>query len=284
DSVRIDSLTLILTSESNQGDDIISLTGSAYLVTEEWDESINSDEFFDYRTIIDYSAETTTQFELTDSSRAIQLIELPPAMMESWTDTTGGGQNFGMLLDYDNASYIKEFTSRHSSFVGQWPRMAVAYYDAALDSVFHDTLIANKDASLIDFNGSFDPKQLFVSSGYVTRSFFNFDLSKIPPTAAMATMNFEFKRDSIGSVKNNNKSEFMNVRTITTEYNLLPYYEADSTFLINIFYNPTIIETSDNVLGIAEISRGNASQNFLQDILNGDIPYGSFMFQYEVEG
>ena len=41
DSFQIDSLRLILSSVSNQGEPLSPLTGSTYMVTEDWDESVN---------------------------------------------------------------------------------------------------------------------------------------------------------------------------------------------------------------------------------------------------
>jgi hypothetical protein len=283
DSLIIDSMKLVLTSQSNQGEVMGPITGSAYLITEEWEESVNGDESWDYQTSIDYAPETTAQFEVSEETSIIHSIVLRPAMMRAWQDTVGGDNNHGVLLDFDNASYIKEFSSRESFFSGERPKLALLFYDEEADSTYSDTLFANRDASLIDFNGTFDPEVINIVSGYQVRSFFEFDLSQIPQTAAMATMNLELKRDTLSSVFNNNNQESFLLRTVTSDFDLLPAYEVDSTFTINIFYSITMVETSDNVLGIQPIERGNSSQNFLQDIINGDIPYGSFLVHYKSE-
>ena len=284
DTVQIDSLRLILTSVSNQGEPHSILTGSAYLVREDWEESINKVENWDYRTIVDYSPETTADFELSDEYETTHKIDLPPAMITSWQDTTGGSQNFGMLLDFTNASYIKEFSSVDGSEPSQKPRLAVVYYDEVQDSTFHDTLLVEKDASLIDFDGNIDPNNLNIASGYSIRSFFKFNLDSIPPLAAMSSMNFIFKRDTINSVINKNRAEEMTVRTITTDYDMLPYYEADSTYTVNIFYSLTLVEDLSNTLELIPTTRGESAQNFFQDIINGDIQFGSFLVHYKLEG
>ena len=213
-----------------------------------------------------------------------QSIELLPAMMDVWQDTVGGNKNFGLLLDFQNAGYIKQFSSVDALFSGQRPRLAYTWYDEVQDSTHHDTLYVSQDASLIDFTGSFDPEKLYVSSGYSVRSFFEFDFSEIPLTAAMATMNFIVKRDTLSSVKNNLSLETFNLRTVTTPFENLPSYSVDSTFIFNVYYNVKVVENSENVLEIETREQGTSSQNFLQSIVNGDIEYGSFLLHYKYEG
>ncbi len=205
-------------------------------------------------------------------------------MMGVWQDTVGGNKNFGFLLNYSNASYIKQYNSVDVLFSGQRPKLVYVWYDETADSTHHDTLYVTKDASLIDFNGTFDPEKLYVASGYSVRSFFEFDLSGIRETAAMASMNFVAKRDTLNSVKNNLSQETMYYRTVTTPFEDLPSYTVDSTFVINLYYNVNVVEGSENIRGIQTLEQGTSAQNFLQSILSGDIEYGSFLLHYKYEG
>ncbi len=284
DSIKVDSLRLILTALENQGDIFGSIQGSAHLVTNYWPESVNEDEDWDWRSNIDYSPEYSSQFEIGEETSIYQSVDLPPAMMDVWQDTVGGSKNFGLLLDYHHAGYIKQFSSVDALFSGQRPRLAYVWYDETQDSTHHDTLFVSKDASLIDFTGSFDPEKLYVSSGYSVRSFFEFDFSEIPQTAALSTMNFVAKRDTLNSVKNNLSLETMYFRTVTTPFDDLPSYKVDSTFVFNFFYSLRVGESSENVLEIETREQGTGSQNFMQGILNGDIDYGSFLLHYKYEG
>ncbi|MCK4754697.1 MAG: hypothetical protein KAS58_05645 [Calditrichia bacterium] len=283
DSFKIDSLRLILSSLSNQGETLLPLTGSTYMVTEDWEESVNENEDWDWQDKIDKSPETSANFELRDESGTTHVIELPPVLMNTWQDTTAGGNNFGLLVDFNNASYIKEFGSSNYSSSGLRPKLVAVYYDASLDSTIHDTLFVDKDASLIDFTGSFDPALIKIASGYSVKAFFKFDLNTIPKNAALATMRFILNRDVDNSVINSNISEKMYLRTATTDFNSLPFYEVDSTFVLSFFHNVSLSELSENVLDIPQAERGGVSQNFLQDIINGDISFGSFMVQYKNE-
>lgn len=283
DSFQVDSLRLILTSISNQGETLTPLTGTTYMVNEDWEESVNEDENWRWQDKIDNSPETSTTFELSDRVETTHTIDLPVSLLDTWQDTTGGGNNFGILVNFDNASYIKEFGSTNNSSFDLVPRLVAVYYNASLDSTIHDTLFADKDASLIDYTGDFDPNLTQIVSGYSVKSFFKFDLSKIPQNAAFATMRFVLYRDVLNSVINRDFTEEMYLRTVTSDYNTLPSYDVDSTFTISLNHNVILTETSSNVLDISVTERGKNSQYFLQDIINGDIAYGSFMVQYRNE-
>jgi hypothetical protein len=283
DSFQVDSLKLILTSISNQGETPTPLTGTTYMVTADWEESVNGDESWHWQDNIDNSPETSAIFEISDRVETTHTIDLPTALLDTWQDTTGGGNNFGLLVDFNNAPYIKEFGSTNNSTFSLIPRMVAVYYNASLDSTIHDTLFADKDASLIDFTGEFNPDLTQIVSGYSVKSFFKFDFSKIPKTAAFATMRFILTRDVPNSVINRDFTEQMYLRTATSNYDALPFYEIDSSFVINFNHNVTLAEPSSNVLDISPAERGENSQHFLQDIINGDIPFGSFMVHYRNE-
>jgi len=283
DSFQVDSLQLILTSISNLGETPTLLAGTTYMVTEDWEESVNEDENWRWQDVIEYSPETSATFELSDITDTRHKIDLPVSLLDTWQDTTGGGNNFGILVNFDNATYIKEFGSRNNSSFNLAPRLVAVYYNGSLDSTIHDTLFADKDASLIDYTGNIDPDQIQIVSGYSVKSFFKFDLSEIPQNAAFATMRFILNRDEINSVINREFTEEMYLRTVTSNYDALPSYEVDSTFTISFNHNVILNESSSNVLDISLTERGKNSQYFLQDIINGEIAYGSFMVQYRNE-
>jgi hypothetical protein len=283
DSFEVDSLRLILNSSSNQGEATIPITGTVYMVTEDWEESVNDDENWNWREKIDLSAGTSSNFELSNEAEDTHIIDLSTNLLETWRDTTGGGNNFGLLLDYNSASYIKEFGSRNNSDEIPIPRLVAIYYNHSLDSTVHDTIFAAKDASIIDFTGTFDPEILKVVSGYSVKSFFKFDMNRVPTTAALATMRFILNRDVENSVINENLQEAMNLRTATSDYDALPEYDIDSTFVFSIFHGVVLVENTTNVLDISAANRGPNSQNFLQSIVNDDVPFGSFMVHYRNE-
>jgi len=284
DSIKVDSLRLVLTALNNQGDEYGPIQGSAHLVTNPWPESVNEDESWEWQNNISYDPQHMSQFEVGEDTSSYQVIDLPAGMMDVWQDTVGGNKNFGFLLDFQTASYIKQYSSVDALFSGQRPKLVYVWYDEAQDSTHHDTIYVSQDASLIDYTGIFDPEKLYVASGYSVRAFFEFDFSQVPLSAAMSTMNFVAKRDEINSVENNLSLETMYFRTVTTPFENLPSYKVDSTFTSNLYYNMMIEESSNNVLGIQSLAQGNGSQHFFQSIINGDIEYGSFLLHYKYEG
>ena len=284
DTLEIDSLVLVLTSLSNQGEAMGPIRGTAYLVTADWPESVNEDETWNWRDNISYLPEYSSSFEISAESSQLHSISLPAAMMKVWQDTVGGSKNFGLLLDFNEADYIKQFSSVDALFSGQRPRLGFSYYNTSLDSTIHDSIFVAKDASLIEFNGSFDPQKIYIGSGISLRSFFEFDLSAIPASAALATMNFTARRDSLNSVYNPESKQNMYLRTVTTAFSELPSYQVDSTFTQNLYYTIELQNNVDQTLSIVNAYRGTGSQNFLQSIVNGEITYGSFMVQYKYEG
>lgn len=97
-------------------------------------------------------------------------------------------------------------------------------------------------------------------------------------------MNFTARRDSINSIDNSISEQNMYFRTVTTDFNQLPYFEVDSTFTQNVYYNITIDDSEEPFLNFMTLSRGTGAQYFLQGIVNGEIKYGSFMVQFRYEG
>jgi hypothetical protein len=284
DSIHVDSLRLVLTAVDNQGDNFGTIQGSAHMVNEYWPETVNEDEDWNWQNNISYDPAYVSQFEVGEEVSDYQIIDLPSEIMTVWQDTVGGSKNFGLLLDYQSADYIKQYSSVDGLFNSQRPRLVYVWYEEAQDSTHHDTLYVSQDASLIDYTGTFDPEKIYVASGYSVRSFFEFDLSQIPATAVFSTMNFVAVRDSVNSLKNNEGIESMILRTATTPFEELPSYTIDSTFTTNVYYSIYVVESTDNQLSILTSARGTGSQYFLQSILNGEVEYGSFMLQYTNEG
>ena len=125
DSFEVDSVRLILNSVYNQGEASVPVSGTVYMVTNEWEESVNEDEDWKWQENIDYSPELTTDFEIGEEINESHVIELSPELMKIWQDTTGGDRNHGIFLDFNTASYIKEFGSRNNTDGIPVPKMVV---------------------------------------------------------------------------------------------------------------------------------------------------------------
>ena len=281
-----DSLKLIISSAYDLGESMGFLQGNVYRVTEEWDESVNSDENWDFRTKIDYSAETSASFSLPPMDSALYTdykIDLPVSLVNFWQDTVGGNNNHGILLDFSSVGLIREFSSREGGFSTRRPKLVYVYHQAGTDSTIRDTVFTSQDAALIDYVGNFDNNKLYVSSGYAARSFFKFNFDSIPKTANLTSVSFFYDRDSLNSVINLNRNQHIYLRDVTTEFDELPNYEIDSTFVFSSFRN-IVLYDRNNALQLDDRFRAGAAQYFIQDFINEFIVHGSFYLQYTNEG
>ena len=204
--------------------------------------------------------------------------------MEIWQDTTGDDQNHGILVDFTSAGFIREFSSREGFFSTRVPRMVFVYHEAGKDSTISDTLVATLDASLIDYTGNFDEDKIYISSGYTTRAFFEFDFDSIPKNANISSVNFVYDKDSLNSIINDNRSQDFYMRNVTTDFSTLPGYEIDSTFLFSARHNIVLSEEYSSGLSLDDNLRAAAGQYFVQDFINDFVQHGSFFLQYINEG
>lgn len=281
EDVILDSMFLRLNTASNYGQANIEFNGKIYLVTKEWNSSVNIDQSWNYEDNILLLNETTAQFTcLTEDSSTYNIL-LPDTLLSIWNDTTGGDKNFGLLVDYENADFVKEFSSGNSS---DGPQLIFKFHDAADDSIRSDTVDVSIDASLISYDSNLQSDSLiYILSGYAYYSFVEFNLDSVPNDIIISNTNFIFTHDSLASNVNNNFSRNFYIRTVETPFANLPEYTADSTFIFNSFYNISMTE-SDNLVEVNQSLQGYAGQYFIQSILRGDIGYGSFLIHHVGEG
>jgi hypothetical protein len=282
DTIVVDTLRLLLRIQSNLGDSTSLINGTIYRVTNAWDESVNTDSSWDLSTSIDYSAETSLDFNIGSTDSAELVFDLPAGLVDIWQDTSTGQQNFGLLLDYHSAEQIIKFYSAENSRLTSLPRLVFIHKDTSSDSggVLYDTVYANLDASLIDFEGSLDPNTIYAGAGYFIYSFVQFDLSSIPADAFVSSANFVFNKDVDRSVLHSEDAPLVYLRDVTTGYEELPYYQIDSTFNLNIYYNLVLSEETENQLSLDNLRKAGAGQKFIQNIINGEIGYGSFYLEH----
>ena len=286
DTMIYDSLRLILSAGSDFGESAGDLIGNVYRVTGEWDESVNINENWDFRSNIDYAPETSAQFSLAPLDSTVYTdynIDLPVSLMNFWQDTVGGNNNHGILLDFTSNGFIREFSSREGQFPTRRPRIVYVYHAAGTDSTIRDTIFASQDASIIDFTGNFNNNNLYVTSGYTARSFFKFNFDSIPPTANMTSVRFFFTRDSVHSILNPGRDHHIFLRDVTTDFSKLPEFQIDSTFVLSSRHS-VVLYDRDAGLILDDRFRANVAQYFIQDFINEFVDHGSFYLQYTNEG
>jgi hypothetical protein len=283
----MDSMRLLISAFADFGDQLGTIDGSVYRVTETWNESVNADEFWDYRSNIDLSPETSASFSLPEQDTTTYTdfkIDLPVKLAEIWQDTLGGDQNHGILLDFSSTGIIREFSSRQGIFPTRYPRLVYVYHEAGSDSTIRDTVFTTRDASLIDFTGNLDQDRIYIMSGFTARAFFKFDFSDIPKNANISSASFFYSQDAQNSVVNDNRSQNFYMRNVTTEFNKLPSYDIDSTFVFSTRRNIVLNDNDNTGLILDDGIRADAGGYFIQDIINEYVNNGSFLLHYVSEG
>jgi hypothetical protein len=282
DTFILDTVKVLLYSDSRYGDGQTEITGNAYLVTEDWEKDVNANEDWIYQNNIDMSGLTSVPFTLQPGDTMEYALVLPDTLVKVWRDTTGGGQNYGLLLDFDMADHIIEFSSAE---IITGPKLVTMYHARGSDSVLSDTVYAGSDAYLLDYTGTFDTDKRYVVSGYTVHSFFQFELDRIPQTAQIVHADFYFQIDSVNSVLNEDKVNTMYVRDVTTDFSLLRQgvYEIDSSFARSLDYSVPLSEQKPKVLALAAEEQPDVAKYFLQSLVNGTIDYGSFYLQFTNE-
>ena len=282
DTFVIDSVKLLLRSNSNFGEANSDVSGKIYMITASWAKDVNKDESWDYQANIETSTLTTASFSLQPADTGTYQIVLPDTLIKIWQDTTGGDKNNGILIDFESADHIIELLSAEVLY---GPRMVTMYHAPGQDSVYSDTVYAGSDAYLVNYTGSFNPQQRLVVSGYPVHSFFKFNLNLIPQTAQISNVDFHFNIDTVNSILNISKAKTLFIRTVTTDFNLLKQgqFEVDSSFTISSKYSVALSEESENIMSLDPTVQADAGQYFIQSLINKNINYGSFYLQYVSE-
>lgn len=286
DTLQLNSVKILIKSRTKYGEAISPIEGTLYRVLEDWEEDVNiQDEWHNggYLSKLDQAEITPINFTVNIEDTVNLEIELPDTLVSIWHDTTNGGQNFGVMLDFNTADHVAEFLSTET---GSSPQLIYSYVDSS-DSLIQDTLFASKDAALVDFPMESELQNdstVFVLSGYSANAIFTFDFNGIPANALLTSANFIFSEDTLLSAKNSSRSQNFYIRNITSDLSQLPDFEIDSTFVQNVFYNIILDETSENSLALGQLRQGETGQYFIQSVLNKTIDNTGFLVQYIGEG
>jgi hypothetical protein len=274
DTFRVDSAQLLLNAKTNFGNAAGSFQGNIYFVREEWDDSVNVNPDWDFfEDKIDPSPLAT--FEISPSD-TIFTIDLPVSIIKLWQDTTDAFENFGLLFDYSSANFIKEFSS--SEYGTYYPKLRLVQ-KITDDSTVIDTISSynnGQDASLVNYEGNLfeqNTTNLFISSGFAVHSFIKFNFDPIPENALISSANFILSKDPETSIINENRSLFIIINNIISDYQDLKLgnFHVDST-LYSLYLN----EEKGNELYMETDIQKNNCRYAIQKIVNKETEHGSF--------
>jgi hypothetical protein len=272
DTIDIDSLYLRLHSWSNYGESGEAITGKVHIINEEWPESINE------TGEISTTPLDAAPFYVTGDSVSFK-IDLPPSLMNTWRDTTGGNNNFGLMLDFESAAFIKEFYSGNTVYA---PELIWTTRYAASDSVIRDTTYTTLDAALIDFIGEWNPEALYIASGYLVHTFIKFDFTQLPQNSNIVYVNFKFANNDAYSAINANKTNSFYLKNVLTSFENLSY---DEEIVLDESVTEDLFLLMDQAFSFLtrdydQLVKSDYGRYYLQDIVNGSIEHDSFMIVY----
>lgn len=185
DSIVVDSATLLLHTDAYYGDDLADFKAVAYQVASDtsWNEQTVSLENFDPRSRVGPVGEATVIAPVGNLLREdLQVaIDVDPALINSWIDTTDSVKNEGFLIDFSSSRYINEFYSREST-TGR-PELVLRYMKD--DSVRTITVISSADASLVQALEPLPAGPIYAANGINQQTVAVFDVGNIPREATI---------------------------------------------------------------------------------------------------
>jgi len=181
DSVVVNSAELVLFARRAIGSGA-DFDITLHKVTADWQESDVTDESF--KDSFDPQPVGMQTVSAADSDTVVVAIDT--TLVTGWTD--GSIENDGLLVQFNDATFIKTFLSRHTS--GGNPELRLRYTagGATVDSTFFPTADAFLARRLTDLPAGL----LYVGNGIADRAALRIDVATIPATATVNRAKLRF--------------------------------------------------------------------------------------------
>ncbi len=197
DSSVIDSAKIILYTISILGDSSSSFNAKMFQIKSEWEETgvldwTDPNLQFDSLTVL-------SEAEITPESSDSVIFRLDANLVQGWMDTTDANDNYGVWIDSDDATFIKDFYSRSSSNLTLLPKLRMRYHTTNQpDTMLSYTSVPDKDVFILIPNLKLDENLLYIGESVVFRSYLTFDVaSQIDSNATInrAELNLVINQD-----------------------------------------------------------------------------------------
>lgn len=185
DTILVTGASIILQTRAIIGESMQPFTATIHQITRDWNElSVTNDTLqnaFDLNPLGSASIfPTVGDTSATDTLVSIEAVRIDfddPQLVKDWIDTTSMVANYGVLLNFSNSDFIKEFFSKNNS--SNQPRLEFYFEnnDSERDTSF---VTATADAYLV--RSLIDPPAgpLYVDNVFSHQSVIKFDLASIP--------------------------------------------------------------------------------------------------------
>lgn len=236
DSIDISKVTLILDTNTiiAQGQTKSRFLASVHRVTSDWEEStVTSEDFGDAfelaalgeAEIVSTGAVVTGFDTLSTESIRFEFNQDGVDLVSDWADTTLP-DNFGILIDFDDAEFVKEFIAGNSAF--NQPRLEIVglksngEQDTVLTVVDEDAFLAREMSEL-------PGGPLYIDNVFSWQTVLQFDLSEIPRESTINEAILEIDVDkSVTQVKSSGFS--IRIDLLSAPYVPPTSFKIDSTF------------------------------------------------------
>lgn len=243
----------------------------AHPILADW--TTNTEQVWDnYQQNIDPNAILGTMEVTVDSSDTLMMHmdSLGLDYFNKWANEDSSEFNYGMLLDFDNANFMKEFLS-NSSLISPY---LVYTYAPPQDTARKDSLIAASDAFLIEGGFSRNPERDYIVSLSPLVTLLQFDTTPLLNKGILVSANLQLSVDTLNTHFSEDFGVYTRILKLTSDLD-------DSTVVIDssisglASYSIDITRfNKDN--SYIEINTGSERRDFstlfLQDLIENPHP------------
>ncbi|MFQ5823619.1 MAG: DNRLRE domain-containing protein [bacterium] len=176
------SAAIVLNTRAIIGESMQPFTATIHQITADWDELSVTDEIFQNSFNID-SLGSAEIFPTVNDTSGIDTLNIGsvriefdnPQLVNDWMDSTSMVANYGVLLDFLNSNFIKEFFSKDN--ITNQPMLEIQYLSDSTDT---DTTYVTATADAYLVRSLMEPPSgpLYVDNIFSRQSVIKFDLSK----------------------------------------------------------------------------------------------------------
>jgi hypothetical protein len=238
DTLLIVGASIVLFTRNVIGESMQPFTATIHQVTNDWEEFSVTDETFQnsfdanvlgtasiFPTVGDTSA--------VDSLAAVEAVRIDfdnPQLVIDWVDSTSMVDNYGVLINFSNSNFIKDFFSINND--ANQPRLELYFLrnGSERDTTF---TVASADAFLVRSLTEPSVGPLYVDNVFSRQSIVKFDLSSIPreSTINKAILQLNVKREN--SILTNDGVAIQIIR-------LAEPFIAPNVFKTDSLFNPIV--------------------------------------------
>ena len=204
------------TTSGINGDNPQPFTIRAHPILADWTTNIDQ-VWDDYQQNIDMNTILGTMEVTVDSSDTLimQMDSVGLDYFNKWANEDSSEFNYGFLLDFDNADFMKEFFSNGTVD----PPLVVLTYAPPLDTTRKDSFIAASDAFLIEGNFARVVDRDYIVSLSPLVTLLQFDTTPLQNKGIIVSANLQLSVDSLNTLISEDFGVYARILKLTSDLN-----------------------------------------------------------------